>query len=110
MTLTISVTLYCLYVWKIVPRQAYDSGADSLAIPQHSSIYLSMDFIEGLPNSNGYSAILVIVDKFTKYSHFYPLKHPFTATLSSYMVFLTSSCVVETKSSLANFGLSSLNF
>lgn len=38
-----------------------------------------MDFIEGLPKSHGYSVILVIVDTFTKYSHFIPLKHPYAA-------------------------------
>jgi hypothetical protein len=36
-----------------------------------------MDFIEGLPLSNGFSAILVVVDRFTKYSHFVPIKHPY---------------------------------
>jgi hypothetical protein len=33
-----------------------------------------MNFIEG-----GYSVILVVVDRFTKYAHFIPVKHPFTA-------------------------------
>jgi hypothetical protein len=39
-----------------------------------------MDFIEGLPSSNGYAMIFVVVDRFTKYSHFFRVKHPFTAT------------------------------
>lgn len=38
-----------------------------------------MDFIVGLPPSKGYVAILVVVDRFTKSSHFCPLKHGFTA-------------------------------
>jgi hypothetical protein len=38
-----------------------------------------MDFIDGLPKCNGYSMILVILDHFTKYAHFLPLQHPYTA-------------------------------
>lgn len=40
---------------------------------------VSLDFIEGLPKSHNYDCILVVVDKFSKYAHFVPLKHPFTA-------------------------------
>lgn len=35
--------------------------------------------MEGLPISNGYNCILVVVDLYTKYSYFIALKHPFSA-------------------------------
>lgn len=38
-----------------------------------------MDFIEGLPKSQGKTVIWVVVDKLTKVAHFVPLSHPYTA-------------------------------
>lgn len=40
---------------------------------------LSLDFIEGLPKSQGYNVIIVAVDRLTKSAHFVAVKHPHTA-------------------------------
>ena len=60
-----------------------------LPIPAGAWQDISLDFIEGLPKSEGYSVILVVVDRFTKYAHFLPLKHPYTAISVARLLFDT---------------------
>jgi hypothetical protein len=51
-----------------------------LSIPSQRWEEVSMDFITGLPKSKGKSVIMVIVDRLTKYAHFFALSHPFKAS------------------------------
>lgn len=48
-----------------------------LDIPEAIWVDLLMDFIAGLPISNGYSTIMVVVDCLSKYAHFISLRHHF---------------------------------
>jgi hypothetical protein len=50
-----------------------------LPIPLEAWHTISLDFIEGLPRSYHYDTIMVVIDKLTKYGHFIPLKHPYSA-------------------------------
>lgn len=60
-------------------RIPYPGLLQPLAVPKQTWHTVTMDFIEGLPNSATYNCILVVVDKFSKYSHFIKLSHPFSA-------------------------------
>jgi hypothetical protein len=56
----------------------YPGLLKQMKVPEQAWTHISMDFIEGLPTSNGKNVILVIVDSFTKYSHFISLSHPYS--------------------------------
>jgi hypothetical protein len=51
-----------------------------LKVPSVLWADIVMDFIEGFPKVSGKLVILTVVDRFSKYMHFIPLSHPYTAT------------------------------
>ncbi|XAR56011.1 DNA-directed DNA polymerase [Bertholletia excelsa] len=51
-----------------------------LPIPAQIWDDIAMDFITSLPFSNGYTVILVVVDRLLKYAHFIPLKTDYNSS------------------------------
>jgi hypothetical protein len=51
-----------------------------LPIPTKVWADISLDFIEALPKVHDKSVILTVVDRFSKFAHFIPLSHPYTAS------------------------------
>ncbi|GJR58207.1 reverse transcriptase [Tanacetum coccineum] len=64
----------------VILRNKLDLAAYlGLLHPLPFQIDISMDFIEALLVSQGKIVIMVVVDRLSKYAHFIPLSHPYTA-------------------------------
>ncbi|KAF0915860.1 hypothetical protein E2562_039284 [Oryza meyeriana var. granulata] len=57
----------------------HPAGLLPLPVPQGVWTDIGLDFVEALPRVGEKSVILTMVDRFSKYCHFIPLAHPYSA-------------------------------
>jgi transposase InsO family protein len=70
----------CLICQRAKPeRVRYPGLLQPLPVPNHAWEIVSMDFISGFPKSGRFDGVLVVVDKFSRFAHFIPIAHPYTA-------------------------------
>ena len=68
----------CDICQRVKPDRAKNLGLlQPLPIPSATWEVVTMDFVEGLLRSGSANALLVVVDKLSKYANFIPLRHPF---------------------------------
>jgi len=60
--------------------QAVRAPLEPLAVPDEPFTHLTMDFVTGLPESSGYDAIFVVMDRLTKFSIISPCRKDITAS------------------------------
>jgi transposase InsO family protein len=70
----------CLTCQRAKPeRVRYPGLLQPLPVPSFAWEIVSMDFISGFPKSGRYDGVMVVVDKFSRFAHFIPICHPYSA-------------------------------
>ncbi len=71
-------TIYC-YIWNChtcrhakAPGDWYNGILKPLPIPTRAETDVTLDFVIGLPLSNSYNAVLIVIDRLTKERHYIP--------------------------------------
>lgn len=67
-------------VVKFVSKQSRTGQLQPITIPAEPWELITMNFVDGLPQSGKYNCLWVLVNKRTRYAHFLPLAHPYTAS------------------------------
>lgn len=69
------------------PQQVLSGLLQPLPVPHRPWFHISLDFVTGLPPSDGNTVILTVVDRFSKAAHFIPLpKLPSAKEMAQLMV------------------------
>ncbi|PHT69988.1 BTB/POZ domain-containing protein, partial [Capsicum annuum] len=69
-----------------------------LTLPKKVWADIGMDFMNGLPKAWGNTVLFVVVDQFSKYTHFIPMSHPYNATHVAHVFFEHSVlCYIHSK-------------
>jgi hypothetical protein len=58
-----------------------------LPIPEHKWESISMDFITGFPRAQGKDGIFVVVDRLTKFAHFFFISMEYSASQIARLIF-----------------------
>ncbi len=69
-------------------RRSHAGLLQPLPVPHRPWSHISLDFVTGLPTSDGHTVILTIVDRFSKMVHFVPLPKLPTAKETAQLVLL----------------------
>jgi hypothetical protein len=70
----------CLVCQKNKTEHLHPAGLlQPLPVPRQIWSDIAMDFIEGFLKVGGKSVILTVADRFSKFTHFIPLSHPYSA-------------------------------